>query len=101
MVHSWSGPAQPSSGRLPHAFTTPGSSSFVEFLAGHAPELLPGNRPLPAGEVHAPHGTTIVALTFDGGVVVAGRRTSPAYAPAFVDAVKAQTGTRYVHPDNK
>ena len=37
----------------------------------------------------------------DGGVVVAGRRTSPAYAPAFVDAVKAQTGTRYVHPDNK
>ena len=37
----------------------------------------------------------------EGGVVVAGRRTSPAYAPAFVDAVKAQTGTRYVHPDNK
>ena len=33
------------SGRLPHAFTTPGSSSFVEFLSGHAPQLLPGNRP--------------------------------------------------------
>jgi len=34
----------------------------------------------------------------ENGVVVAGRRTSPAYAPAFVDAVKAQTGDRYVRP---
>ncbi len=66
---------QPSSGRLPRAFTTPGSSSFVEFLAGYAPDLLPGHRVLPAGEVPpAPHGTTIVALTFDGGVVMAGDR---------------------------
>ena len=32
------------------------------------------------------------------GVVVAGRRSSPAYAPAFIDAVKAQTGDRYVRP---
>ena len=64
-----------SAGRLPAAFTTPGSSSFVEFLAGHAPSLLPGNRALPAGEVPlAPHATTIVALVFDGGVVMAGDR---------------------------
>ena len=34
----------------------------------------------------------------ENGVLVAGRRTSPAYAPAFVDAVKAQTGERYVRP---
>ena len=34
----------------------------------------------------------------ENGVVVAGRRSSPAYAPAFVDAVKAQTGSRYVKP---
>ena len=34
----------------------------------------------------------------ENGVVVMGRRSSPAYAPAFVDAVKAQTGDRYVHP---
>ena len=31
----------------------------------------------------------------EGGVVVPGRRTSPAYAPVFIDAVKAQTGDRY------
>lgn len=63
-------------GRLPAAFTTPGSSSFTEFLAGYAPELLPGRgTALPVGEIPAaPHGTTIVALAFDGGVVMAGDR---------------------------
>src|SRR6478736_334881 len=60
------------SGRLPHAFTTPGSSSFVEFLSSHAPQLLPGNRP--AVDVQAPHGTTILALAFAGGIVMAGDR---------------------------
>lgn len=60
------------SGRLPHAFTTPGSSSFVDFLSSHAPQLLPGNRP--GGDVLAPHGTTILALAFEGGIVMAGDR---------------------------
>ena len=32
------------------------------------------------------------------GAIVPGRRTSPAYAPAFIEAVKAQTGDRYVRP---
>ncbi|MBC2878235.1 MULTISPECIES: proteasome subunit beta [Streptomyces] len=65
-----------STGRLPAAFLTPGSSSFVDFLGNHAPELLPGNRQLPPvkGAVEAPHGTTIVAATFPGGVVLAGDR---------------------------
>jgi hypothetical protein len=35
------------------------------------------------------------------GEIVRGRRTSPAYAPAFIDAVKAQTGDRYVKPAEK
>ncbi|NOV98255.1 proteasome subunit beta [Isoptericola halotolerans] len=72
------------SGRLPDAFLRPGSSSFVDFLTAHAPELLPGNRStpgtatLPSTADLAPHATTIVALTFgtDGerGVVLAGDR---------------------------
>src|SRR6185369_4523619 len=48
--------------------------SFVDFLAGYAPQLLPGNRPLPASEGLTPHGTTIVSLGFDGGIVMAGDR---------------------------
>ncbi|MFJ9842803.1 proteasome subunit beta [Kitasatospora sp. NPDC101155] len=62
-------------GRLPAAFLTPGSSSFLDFLAEHKPELLPGRAGLPEGAVvEAPHGTTIVAAVFDGGVVIAGDR---------------------------
>jgi len=63
-------------GRLPAAFLTPGSSSFMDFLSDHAPETLPGSRPLPPveGAVQAPHGTTIVAATYSGGVVLAGDR---------------------------
>lgn len=72
----------PADGRLPTAFTTPGSSSFTEFLARHAAELLPGHRALdgPGGDravsvmPEVPHATTIVALTFAGGVVMAGDR---------------------------
>lgn len=60
---------------LPPAFLSPGSSSFAEFLGQHDPSLLPSGRPLPPGTtVEATHGTTIVALTYAGGVVMAGDR---------------------------
>lgn len=64
-------------GALPSAFLTVGTSSFAEFLSAAAPEQLPGNRakPIAAAEVDlAPHGTTIVALSHPGGVVMAGDR---------------------------
>ncbi|TJZ78451.1 proteasome subunit beta [Rhodococcus oryzae] len=60
-------------------------SSFSDHLRKHAPELLPENRidlgrqragrgdSMDAADV-APHGTTIVALTFAGGVLIAGDR---------------------------
>jgi proteasome beta subunit len=51
-------------------------SSFTDFLSVTSPELLPGRRPvpqLPVGDL-APHGTTIVAATYDGGVLMGGDR---------------------------
>ncbi|WP_369047302.1 proteasome subunit beta [Sinomonas sp. P10A9] len=56
------------------------TSSFTEHLAATRPDLLPINRSLPLAGVSAvappaaPHGTTIVAMTFPGGVLMAGDR---------------------------
>jgi proteasome beta subunit len=56
-------------------FTTPGTPSFTDFLASAAPDLVPGRRAqLPASVTDAPHGTTIVAVTFSAGVAMAGDR---------------------------
>jgi len=52
-----------------------GSSSFTEFVSRVAPDVLPSSRTAAAGVADlTPHGTTIVAATFPGGVVVAGDR---------------------------
>jgi proteasome beta subunit len=55
--------------------TSPGSSSFTQFLAAAAPDLLPGRlEALPP----VPHGTTIVAAVYADGVVMAGDRRATA-----------------------
>ena len=62
-------------GELTTEYLRVGSSSFVDFASRVAPSVLPAAR---SGDVAAgalaPHGTTIVAATFPGGVVVAGDR---------------------------
>jgi proteasome beta subunit len=65
----------------PSAFLAAGSSSFSDFLAKAAPELLPsgGSATLPgAGGGDLPHGTTIVAAVCSGGVIMAGDRRATA-----------------------
>ncbi|MFC4852512.1 proteasome subunit beta [Actinophytocola glycyrrhizae] len=70
---------------LPAAYTTAETSSFIDFLRVQAPHLLPGATGLgiedpvrmrQAADLaqQPPHGTTIVAITFDGGVLIAGDR---------------------------
>jgi proteasome beta subunit len=60
-------------------------TSFTEFLADYNPEYLPGRRAAALGlpgvatlPFDPPHGTTIVALAFPGGVVMAGDRRATA-----------------------
>ena len=61
--------------RLPAAYLAPGTSSFADFLAAQAPELLAprGLAPVDSSTL-APHATTIVAATYPGGVIMAGDR---------------------------
>jgi proteasome beta subunit len=55
-------------------------SSFADFLRRQAPELLPaglgGGADAGAASSQLPHGTTIVALKYPGGVLIAGDRRS-------------------------
>jgi proteasome beta subunit len=66
------------------AYLAPGPSSFTDFVTANAPHLLPGRVPEPAagaapsGGLLTPHATTIVALVFREGVVIAGDRRATA-----------------------
>jgi proteasome beta subunit len=74
--------------RFTAACMATGTSSFADFLTASAPHLLPGasGGPPAAGQGAGqdvqhrmlPHGTTIVAAEFDGGVIMAGDRRSTA-----------------------
>ena len=85
--------------QLPSPFFTPGRTSFTVFLNDVAPDvaarvrLASESAPSPAaGPVGAPHGTTIVAVTYAGGVVMAGDRR------ATVGNVIAQRDIQKVFP---
>ena len=83
-------------GRLGEEFFTPGSSSFTKFLAAHRPELLSTRRVLPDGVRAAPdqvpHGTTVLALAYRDGVMIAGDRR------ATMGNLIAQRDLEKVHP---
>lgn len=63
---------------LPAAYLSAASLSFSDFLRSQAPDLLPGARAAELNNQSAlaevPHGTTIVAVTYSGGVLLAGDR---------------------------
>ncbi|MGI5460665.1 proteasome subunit beta [Streptomyces sp. CA-249302] len=85
-----------SEGQVGEEFFTPGTASFTEFLAAHRPELLPTRRPFPDG-VRAepdrfPHGTTVLALAYRDGVMIAGDRR------ATMGNLIAQRDLEKVHP---
>jgi proteasome beta subunit len=65
----------------PASYLSAATSSFTEFLSSVAPELMPGSgdRTVPTSfATEIPHGTTIVAAAFAGGVVMAGDRRATA-----------------------
>ena len=60
-----------------HPFHDYVESSFVEVLRRQSPHLLPGAEPVP-GASDAPHGTTVLALRYRDGVIMAGDRQATA-----------------------
>ncbi|MFC8342919.1 proteasome subunit beta [Streptomyces sp. NPDC057280] len=83
-------------GRLGEEFFTPGTSSFTEFLTAHRPDLLPTRKPFPdhvrAAPDSFPHGTTVLALAYRDGVLIAGDRR------ATMGNLIAQRDLEKVHP---
>ncbi|MFF5259508.1 proteasome subunit beta [Actinomadura viridis] len=78
---------------LPPEYFEAGTPSFVDFLRVHSPEMLPVNRvPRESGTgLDLPHGTTVLALTFPGGVMMAGdRRATRGHQIAYRELEKVQ-----------
>lgn len=85
---------------LPSAYLTQGTSSFTDFLRAQAPHLLPSQQVLASGSsgkgVELTHGTTIVAIAFKGGVLIAGdRRGTQGNMIAFRDIQKVFVTDNY------
>jgi proteasome beta subunit len=73
-------------------------SSFSDFLSRQAPELLPGgtSHPAASGGLELAHGTTIVALKYPGGVLIAGdRRATQGHMIASRDVQKVHIADDY------
>ena len=60
-----------------HPFHDYVESSFVELLRRRSPHLLPGTEPVPSAS-DAPHDTTVLALRYRDGVIMAGDRQATA-----------------------
>jgi proteasome beta subunit len=82
---------------LPPEYFEAGTPSFVDFLRVHSPDLLPVNRvPREVNTLDLPHGTTVLALTFDGGVLMAGdRRATRGHQIAYRRLEKVQRADEY------
>ena len=81
------------------AYLAPGPSSFTDFVSAHAPHLLGAPRTPASGAAagfEAPHGTTIVALVCDGGVVIAGDKDRMIPYERAVDIIEGWPGARLV-----
>ncbi|AHC25683.1 MULTISPECIES: proteasome subunit beta [Mycobacteriaceae] len=72
-------------------------SSFSDFLSRQAPQLLPSGREVPGGPgTDLPHGTTIVAIKYPGGVLIAGdRRATQGHMIASRDVQKVHIADDY------
>jgi len=88
--------ASENEGRLGEEFFTPATSSFTEFLSAHRPQLLNTPLLLPEGVRNTPddfpHGTTVLALSYRDGVMIAGDRR------ATMGNLIAQRDLEKVHP---
>ncbi|MGI5169328.1 proteasome subunit beta [Spirillospora sp. CA-253888] len=82
---------------LPPEYFDAATPSFVDFLRVHSPDLLPVNRvPDTGSTLELPHGTTILALTFPGGVMMAGdRRATQGHRIAYRELDKVQRGDEH------
>ncbi len=87
--------------RLPAEYTTPGSASFVDFLArvqppGDASASVVPTSPTAAHPVPVTHATTIIAMALTGGVLMAGdRRATSGNVIANSDIVKVYPADAY------